>query len=284
MRPLLCCSLLFVSAVPGQTPVDHKKLVARLSAEADAFERTAYRIVGTEKLVQTVPNGVRIGRTFRNVETKLPGYTREIVSEYGFISVDAPGGSLREVRRVLTIDGLDWAKPSKSLKSLGRDMKVAADADRHKSLESFESYGLNGFVSDLGQLILLFARGGADRYEIEYERQEEDGSLVWTYQQLDGKEAFTVYGETKEPVRQKLHGRIWAQQNTMDPFRISIDSTREYDKVPVHDTSTVDYEPTKFGILLPSRIRHTQRAGMTLLVTDDYFYSGFREVLPKGSR
>ena len=92
--------LLLAASLPGQTPVDHKKLIARLGAEADVFERTAYRVAGLEKLIQTVPDGVRIGRNLVGVETKLPGYTREIVSEYGFVSVDEPGGSLREVRRV----------------------------------------------------------------------------------------------------------------------------------------------------------------------------------------
>ncbi|MBC8002365.1 MAG: hypothetical protein H7X97_07230, partial [Opitutaceae bacterium] len=114
--------LLLSPALPGQSPVDHKTAIARLGVEADAFERSAYRLAGREKLIQTVPDGVRVGVGIRGTATKLPGYTREIVSEYGFVSVDARGGSLKEVRRVLTIDGQKWNKQSKSLKSLARDM------------------------------------------------------------------------------------------------------------------------------------------------------------------
>jgi hypothetical protein len=276
--------LLLAASLPGQTPVDHKKLIARLGTEADAFERTAYRIAGLEKLTQTVPDGVRIGRSLVGVETKLPGYTREIVSEYGFVSVDEPGGSLREVRRVLTVDGLRWAKESKSLKSLAREMTVNDDKGRRRTLERFEEFGLNGLVTDLGQLILLFARGGALRYEIRFEKREEDGTLAYTYQQLDGKEAITVYGETAEPVRQKLHGRIWAQQTTFTPVRISIESVREYDGVPIRDVSTVEYQPSRLGTLLPAHIVHQQHVAKLLVVTDDFTYSGFRQVLSGGRR
>ncbi len=266
------------------SPVDLKKMIARLGAEADAFERTAYRIAGRELLKQTVPNGVRMGRGLRGTFIKLPGYSREIVSEYGFVSVDAPGGSVREVRRVLMVDGQKWQKESKSLKALARDMMAVDDKARQRSLERFEEFGLTGFITDLGQLILLFARGNAAHFEFVYESAEADGTLVFTYQQVDGAEAVTIYGETSIPVKQKMHGRLWIQPYTLLPLRMSLDSQREYESQWLVDRSLVEYAPSKFGLLLPMRIRHDQHYGQTLLVTDDFDYSEWKQVLPSVDR
>ncbi|MBC8167471.1 MAG: hypothetical protein H7Y20_16575, partial [Bryobacteraceae bacterium] len=115
---LLMLALTIPGPAPGQTPVDHKQMLTRLESHADAFERTAYRIAGIETLTQTVPDGMRTGRDLRGGYTKLPGYSRTLVSEYGFVSLDAPGGAVKEVRRVLTIDGQKWSKQSRSLRSL----------------------------------------------------------------------------------------------------------------------------------------------------------------------
>jgi hypothetical protein len=275
--------VLLSTALPGQSPVDHKKVIARLSAEADAFERTAYRILGREQLTQVVPDGVRVGRGVRGTLTKLPGYTRRIESEYGFVSIDAPGGSIREIRRVLTLDGQRWNKETKSLKALAREMLAADNKTRLRTLETMEDFGLTGFVADLGQLILLFARGGASRYEITYERMETDGSVVFTYQQIDGAEGVTVYGETQIPVKQHMRGRIWVHPKTLLPLRISFDSSREYPGETVIDRSTVEYAPTTFGTVLPLHIRHQQFLNGILLVTDDYDYSNWTQVLPTPS-
>ncbi|MBC8165570.1 MAG: hypothetical protein H7Y20_06835, partial [Bryobacteraceae bacterium] len=245
-------------------------------------ERTAYRIAGIETLTQTVPDGMRTGRDLRGGYTRLPGYSRTLVSEYGFVSLDAPGGAVKEVRRVLTIDGQKWSKQSRSLRSLAREMTAMDRKDRQKTLERFEDYGLTGFVTDLGQLILLFARGGIARYEFHFEKIDGDGHAEFSYQQLDGSEALTIYGETKEPVRQKLHGRIWVNRLTLLPLRISIESDREYDNIPVRDLSIVEYSPSKFGSLLPARIVHRQHLSGKLVVTDEFTYSGFHQVLGGG--
>ena len=191
-----------------------------------------------------------------------------------------PAASVREVRRVLTVDGLRWNKESKSLKQLAREMMAGDDRAHQRTLESFEEHGLTGFVSDLGQLILLFARGAVSRYEFQFERTEEDGTAAFTYLQLDGNEAVTVYGETSTPVRQKMHGRVWVEQGTLRPLRISFDSTRTYEGEVVTDNSVIAYAASGFGTLLPSRIVHEQHLGKTLLVTDEYEYSGWKQVLP----
>src|SRR5690606_11214275 len=159
------------------------------------------------------------------------------VSQYGFISVDQPGGSLKEVRSVLRVDGLVWNKKPESLARLAREMSSMDEKAKRRSLESFEDHGLHGFVTDLGQLILLFARGGTDRYEILFDRLDDAGYWVYNYAQLDGNEAFTVYGEGPQAVRQKLKGKIWVQPVDHLPARMSIDVDREVDRVRIRDVS-----------------------------------------------
>src|SRR3954454_9653227 len=136
MRVLGFALMLLNTALQGQSPPDQSKVIDRLGAEADAFERTSYRIVGRETLKQIVPNGVRIGKGLHGTTARLPGYTRVIVSEYGFVSLDVPGGSIREVRRVLTIDGLRWNKESRSLHELARQLKSGDEKAHQRTLET----------------------------------------------------------------------------------------------------------------------------------------------------
>jgi hypothetical protein len=280
--PLLVV-LLLLPGIPilAQTAQDHQAAIARLGREADLFERSAYRVTGTETLKQAVPAGVRIARNARGVETTLPALNREIVSDYGFISVDEPGGAIREARNVRQIDGQTWNRKNTSLADLAKGITSGDDKSKRKQLERFEEYGLHGFVTDLGQLILLFARGNTARYEMVYETTDETGYHVYRYQQLDGKEAFTVYGEGKEPTRQRPKGHVWFNPIDKMPVRISIEAEREVDRIPIRDISTVDYKMSSLGFVLPLHIVHQQFVGGTLYVTDDFTYTNFREVLPK---
>jgi hypothetical protein len=239
--------------IVAQTALDHQAVISRLGKQADDFERNAFRVTGTETLRQTIPAGVRFGRGPRGILTRLPERTTEIVSHYGFISVDEPGGSLKEVRSVLRIDGQVWNRKPRSLSELARDLAGTDAKAKHRSLESFEEHGLHGFISDLGQLILLFARGGAARYEIVFEKTDDAGYWVYTYAQLDGTEAFTVYGEGKEPTRQRINGKLWVQPGDKVISRISIDVDREVSSERLRDVSIVENAPSSFGCLLPSR-------------------------------
>ena len=271
--------VLLGTTILAQSPLNHQNVLQRLGKEADLFERRAHRLACTETLTQTVPAGVRSSRGPRGIEVGLPEFRREIVSDYGFVSMDEPGGSLREVRYVRKVDGMVWNKRATSLDSLARQIAARDVRENRKQLERFEEHGLVGFVSDLGQLILLFARGGAARYEIQFERIDEQGLAVFTYAQLDGNEAFTVYGESDQPVRQRLRGRIWFERRTELPVKISIDSERAVGKATIRDVSNVEYARSSFGILLPQRIVHQQFVGRQLHLTDVFEYSAWKEVL-----
>src|SRR6185436_13626241 len=123
---ILSAAFLAASAT-AQTPEALRAVIERLGKEADLFDKRAHRVTGIETLRQTLPRGSRISKGKRGVETVLPEQTREIVSEYGFISLDEPGGWLKEIRMVLSIDGLTWKKGNKNLDGLARTLSASDD-------------------------------------------------------------------------------------------------------------------------------------------------------------
>ena len=264
----------------AQAPATVERVVERLSKEADLFDRNAHRVMGIEVLKQTLPKGSRIAKGKRGVQTVLPEQVREIVSEYGFIAVDERGGALKEVRMVQIVDGLKWKKGKRGLDSLAQTLSATDDKKKRSLLESFEDFGLQGFITDLGQLILLFSRGLASNYEIRYAGADVNEPLhVYEYTQLGGTDALTVY-EDKMPMRLKLQGKIWVRPSDLLPVKISIESTREWNKSIIRDISIVEYEPSEFGFLLPKRINHRQYTGAHLFVEDDFAYRDFKQVIP----
>ena len=104
---------------------------------------------------------------------------------------------------------------------------------------------------------------------------------MYRYQQLGGSDALTVY-EGKEPLRLKLQGRIWFRKADHTPLRISLDSERTEKEAVIRDVSVVHYDNKQFGVLLPARITHEQYVDSELFVSDEFTYSGFRDVLSRG--
>jgi hypothetical protein len=282
------CAVLLSVRAAGQTPEALNAVIQRLSKEADLFDRQAHRVAGIETLRQTLPKGSRVTKGKRGVEVALPEQKREIVSEYGFIGLDERGGWLKEVRIVRTVDGAKWKKGNKGLDSLARMLSASDDKKKKSLLESFERFGLHGFITDLGQLILLFARGLVSNYEVTFDSRDLGDPRrpldVYRYTQLGGGDALTVY-EGKAPLRLKLQGKIWVRSTEGHvPVRISIDNIRQENKNVIRDVSVVDYESTQFGFLLPAKIKHQQFVGDRLFVEDDFTYSDFKQVLPGVSR
>ncbi len=276
--------LLTASLFTGQqpTPAQTRAVLVRLDQEADRFERNAHRFVGIETLRQTQPEGTRFGTGPRGITTKLPGVVHEIESEYGYTSSDEPGGSLKEVRVVLTVDGLKWKSGKKDLSALAEQIGNRDVKNKAHTLESYEQYGLRGFLSDAGQLILLFARHGVEKYDFVYDRSEIGAAgpmWVYKYSQLDGAQALTIYGE-KQPVRQRLAGEVWVQSSDSLPVRVTMQSERVVKDVKVRDVTLVDYEQSSWGLLLPSHIDHRQYVDLQLFVIDEFFYTAFKQTIP----
>jgi hypothetical protein len=285
MRLLACVAL--VTAAGAEPPQLHRVL-ARVTQEADAFYRSAHRIAGTETLRQTVGDGVRTSRGPRGAEVLLPSRTTEIVSEYGFIAADEPGAPIREVRRVLTIDGLPWnSRRTRDADTLADQIRATRQKDRRKSLERFEEHGLFGVATDVSQMLLLFARGGAAKMELVYDRDEPSGPhgtlVVFRYNQLEGEEGVTIY-EGDEVVKKKSMGELWVRATDLVPVRVTMNSVREVNDEALRDVLEVRYDMGPFGFVLPSYARHQQFAGGEVIVTTEYTYTSFREVLPDRRR
>jgi hypothetical protein len=283
----MAVSLILAGVVPAQSAEELRAVIDRLGREADRFERAAHRVMAIETLRQTVPDGVRVGRGPRGIQTALPGYTREIVSEYGFISLDEPGGSLKEVRNVLTIDGQRWNKPGrKNLGSLAEQLTAATSDAKRRQLERFEEHGLEGFATDFGQLILLFARGNTTNYEFVLDKVDDEAverTAIYNYRQLDGPQALTIY-EGKEVIRQRLEGKIWIRARDRMPVKISLDSTRSLNGSAVRDTAEVFYDAQSFEFLYPWRVVHRQFVDGREVVKDEFEYGKLRELFPRSSR
>lgn len=264
------------------TNEDTRNFLARLTKEADRFERNAHRFMGVETLRQTQPQGTRFSTGPRGTITQLPEAVHEIVSEYGWVSADEPGGSLKEVRLVLTVDGLKWKQGKKDLNALAGRIGTRDGKNRGKTLESYEDYGLRGFLSDSGQIILLFARNGVERYEFQFDRSENAGVLgnvnIYRYQQIDGGQALTIYGG-KEPIRQKMKGEVWVRASDMLPLRVTLESNHSLDGNEIHDVTAVSYEMSRWGMLLPSHIDHRQYVDKRIFVVDEFSYDKFKEVI-----
>jgi hypothetical protein len=148
----------FAACLSARTPEALRAVIEKLGREADLFDKSAHRVAGVETLRQAMAKGSLMSRNSRGVEVSVPQEVREIVSEYGFIGVDERGGWLKEVRMIRTVNGLPWKK-GKGLKSLAESLSATDDKKKRSLLEDFERMGLEGFITDLGQLILLFARG-----------------------------------------------------------------------------------------------------------------------------
>lgn len=282
------CGVLFATLTLGQSGLcqssSARKLTERLGEEADSFEKSAHWVIGVETLQQTIPAGFQVSR--RGIATKVPERKRVVVSQYSYVPVDEKGGSLREARNVLTVDGLRWNK-KRSLEGLAHSLTARDDIQRRKSLEAFESHGLAGTVTDCSQAILLFARGNASKFEFSFEGSEQDefGAPLEVYRfgQLDGNQAIRIF-EGKTVLADKIRGKVWFRLSDQMPVRIGIETVRATQQSKMRDTIVVSYQRSDFGFLLPSRVLHEQYEDGNLNVIDAFEYSEFRQVLPVRAR
>jgi hypothetical protein len=279
---ILCCRILL-----AQHDDTKAAMLARLAREADLFERLAHRVQGKETLRQTLPHGTNYARGPRDSKIITPEVVHEIVSKYGFLPVDEKGGSIREARMVLMVDGLRWSRGKKSLDSLAEEITVQGDKQSRRLLERWEEFGLRGFITDLGPLILLFARGNTKLYEFTFLSTDTTDPLVpiniYRYRQIEGPEKFTIHSDG-QPIRQRMEGRVWVNAADQTPVRISFESNHDAKHARVHDVSIVNYEQSDFGCLLPVHITHQQFVDGELFVFDDFVYSDYKQVVPGSGR
>ena len=261
-----------------QPALSLEAILDRLSEEAEAFANLAPKMVGEETLEH---QGRRSPPRFRpRVGAKaaqapaVPYLKRTIVSEYGFGTVRENPGDLREFRKVVSVDGREVLAVHKARLALAVGMNSEDDRARKQMLQAFERHGTLGATSDIGQLILLFRRGALSGYDFTLGPSRED-MLVVRYRQKAGKEQLRVY-QDNEMVRQPLEGEIWVRPEDGLPLRITFNArTDEHKRKAIHSAS-VAYQPSKFGLLLPSEVRYTKHVEGELMVENTARYSVYQ--------
>jgi hypothetical protein len=240
-----------------------QKLIKRLGAEADAFQRIGPDLVGRETLHQRAlapPRfKLRVGDAAKQTQA-ADWKEHEIVSQYAFALW---GRQIHELRQVTSVDGKQVAGEKKAQDALAKLVTASDDERKKRALQQLEKYGLQGGATDFGQLLLLFSHGNVERFEFTAAGPRLMGTVatqVFHYQQLDGPRALTVFRENAgEAATQRLsvQGEIWVLEAGGLPIRITMTATDSSTDKALREEATVDYGMSEFGTLLP--LETTQR-------------------------
>jgi hypothetical protein len=263
-----------------------QQVTSRLAEEADSFQRLAPKVLGKETLHQKAlkpPSRfrVRVGDAAKQPPA-LEWREREVVSEYAYASLGGDSQTIHEMRQVITAEGKRVEDPKKAQQLLAKIVTSGDQERKRQLLKEFEKYGLTGEVTDFGQMILLFTPRSIARFEFVADGAEIlNGvrTLVFRYKQIDGQEAITVFDSSKQDAARaaKAEGRLWVLADTYLPVRISMLSTTGEGPTAVREEATVDYELSRFGVLLPSSTLHRELHGGTLVTENRFVYSDFHK-------
>jgi hypothetical protein len=259
------------------------KMTARVSEEAEAFQRLAPEVLGEETLHQRSMKPP--GRFRPRVGTEAPKpewQERTIVSEYGFTVFSGAANSLHEIRQVTTVDGKKIEDSKKAQQALANAITATDDARKKTLLKQFEKYGLLGAVTDYGQAILLFTRQNLERYEFT---PKESNSLngqsvrVFGFKQIDGQETVTVIEENrKDQVRHlRIEGELWVRSDNFVPVRIIMSAIQGQEPDRVKEEAAIDYAMSAYGALLPVKTEHRETRGGKVDAENQFTYSNFKK-------
>lgn len=283
MRALVAL-LLFVATLRADEAT--QKMTARLSEEAEAFQKLALDVLGVETLhqrAQKPPSRFRLRAGAAAMTPPQPEWKqRYIVSEYGFAAFGSDPSALHELRQVVSVDGRKVGDSKKAQEELAKIITASDDARKKEALKQFEKYGLEGAVTDFGQLILLFTRRGLERYEFLPKGARMLGGtkmLVFSYKQLDGPEGLTlIEANKKDRVRHlRVEGEIWVRAADDFPMRISLAASEGDGATAVREEAMVDYAMSSFGALLPTATFHRELRGGRVTAENRFTYADFHK-------
>jgi hypothetical protein len=255
----LAALLLLAPTLPAAAPdTKIQDALSRVSEEAEAFRTLAPRLLAEEKMVQRTSKPPRrfhprLGPGALN--TPKPEYrTRELLSEYGFTTFADSPGALRELRKVVSVDGRPVAAGEQAREKLVRGLVSPNDHAKKRMLEEFSKYGLEDKAAvDFGQVILLFLRHRLDAYSFAYRGTGMVGpeaADILTFEQRGGEGSLLVVGR-REAVHLPLTGELWVRHSDSMPLRVVIVSTRKDRGKEVKEEATVDYAMSRFGAVVP---------------------------------
>jgi len=259
-----------------------QKMTARVSEEAEAFQRLAPEVLGQETLHQrSMKPAGRFHPRIGNGAPPKPEYQdRTIVSEYGFTALS--GADLHEIRQVISVDGKKIEDQKKAQDALAKAISANDDGRKKALLKQFEKYGLLGAVTDYGQALLLFTRRNLEQYEFTAKGSNYLNGvsvLVFGYRQLDGPETVTLIEEKKnDQVKHlRIEGEVWVRGDNFVPVRITIMARQGFDAEQVREEAAIDYAMSQYGALLPVKTEHRETRGGKIAAENDFSYTEFKK-------
>ena len=278
--PWRAFSCLLVLAVTARADDLLPRVLQRLAEQAATFQRVAPDLVAQEKLQQRALKSVK--RHFsphftgsNNLPVAPEFQTREIVSEYGFATLD---GGIREFRKPVSVDEKDVPDRGQALSRLAAGIRTGDESSKRSLLEDFEKLGLIGTVTDFGQLLLLFDARGQENYEFsvgETRLVGADRVITINYRQTDGAPSLTVWREGKAN-RQRTSGEILVRASDLLPVRITIAAVTGQGTRSIREEAEVDYNWSEFGALVPVSVIHREFHADRLTSENRFTYSTFR--------
>ena len=283
MRLLPCLLLIPLLRADDVT----QKMMARVSEEAEAFQRLAPEVLGQETLHQrSMKPASRFRPRMGNAVTTAPTpqfQDRTIVSEYGFTSFSSgDAGSLHELRQVTSVDGKKIEDAKKAQAALAKAIQAKDDGRKKVLLKQFEKYGLLGAVTDYGQALLLFTRRNMERYEFTAKGENwlnGERVLVYRYRQIDGPETVTLIEEkNKDAVRHmRIEGELWVRADNLVPVRVVMLASQGFKEDQVKEDAAIDYAMSQYGALLPTKTEHRETRGGKIAAENQFVYSNFKK-------
>jgi hypothetical protein len=262
-----------------------KKMTARVSEEAEAFQRLAPEVLGEETLHQRSmkPQG-RFHPRVGNEPVKPEWQEKTIVSEYGFTSFSdsADSSSLHEIRQVTAVDGKKIEDTKKAQAALAKAITATDDARKKQLLKQFEKYGLLGAVTDYGQALLLFTRRNMERYEFTVKGSNSlngETVRVFGYRQIDGPETVTVIEENRnnQVKHLRIEGELWVRSDNFVPVRIIMVATQTDAPDRAREEAAIDYAMSPYGALLPVKTEHRETRWGKIDAENQFSYANFKK-------
>lgn len=279
-RVLCLCAL----AVTLYAADDTQKMLSRVAEEADAFHRLAPSLLAQETLDQKARKPAprfrpRVGADARSAPP-IVWQDRQIVSEYGFVTLAGEQETLHELRRVISVDGHP-VHDKKSEDSLAKIISLKDDQRERELLKDFQKYGLVGAVTDFGPLLLLFTPRDIVHFEFSLRGSQTLGAtqaLVFHYRQIDGAEMLTVFDKDRnQPHRLRIEGELWVRADNYLPLRVTLAAGEGEGPSSMREEASVDYTESSFGALVPSSIDHKELVRGQLTVQNSFIYKDFHK-------
>jgi hypothetical protein len=255
-------------------------MLDRLASEAASFEKLAQEVTGREVIHQRMlkPSAKfrpRIGEAATKAQP-LEWREREIISFYGIALI---GRSLHEIRQVISVDGKPVQGEQHAQQTLIALLTASGDRQKLAALKQLEKYSMGGAATDFGPLLLLFAHGGAERYEFTARGPRLLGTVpasAYHFKQLDGSEGLTLFaGQTQ---KLPIEGEILISEAPQGPIRITLSSTVPESDPLIREEASVEYARSPLGALLPSAIEQRELRGQDVASEHLFDYDSFQRL------